>query len=291
MVSSLGLVGLLAAGPAQAHESACPHDENTKKVKTNDEPLSASDRELLTKVRLAGLWEQPAGAMAAQKGVNPRVREIGTMISTQHCQLDALVVKAAAQVGLQLPDEPNADQQHWLAEMRAAQGVQFDQVFIDRLRAAHGKVFPVIANVRAGTRNSVVRELAQLSNGFVLTHLTLLESTGLVDYSKLPAVPASPAPKTSVATTSVLATTGTLESPLWLVWVVGAFAALFGLRLVGYWLEGRREAERRRRERWVEPRRTAPRSLTRPGMSADAYRNHPVPRHASSPAGYHSPRA
>jgi predicted outer membrane protein len=290
VASALGAVGLWSAGPAQAHESVCPHEENPK-VRTNSEPLSDSDKDLLIKVRLAGLWEQPAGEMAAAKGVNPRVREIGAMIGTQHCQLDQLVVKAAAQVGVKLPDEPNADQQKWLGEMEAASGPAFDKVFIDRLRAAHGKVFPAIANVRASTRNSVVRQLASLSNGFVLTHLTLLESTGMVNFDKLPPAPAPVAApvKTNVATASVAATTGTLTSPLWLVWIVGAFAALFGLRLIGYWMDGRREAERRRSERWVDsrpPPPPTPRSLPRPGVSADAYRSHHIPRHASSPPRY-----
>jgi predicted outer membrane protein len=292
VAGALGLAGVVGAGPAQAHDITCKHDENTPR-KTNNEPLSDSDKDLLTKVRWAGLWEQPAGAMAAQKGVNPRVREIGTMISTQHCQLDTLVTKAAAAVGFRLPDEPNPDQKHWLAELQAASGPQFDQVFVDRLRVAHGKVFPAIANVRATTRNSAVRELATLANGFVLTHLTLLESTGLVDYAKLPAAAAPPAAKT-VATASVLATTGTLTSPLWLVWIVGAFAALFGLRFVGYWLDGRREKERRRQQRWREsPPPPTPRSLPRPGVSAEAYRSHHIPRHAThaGPSARYAPRA
>jgi len=155
------------------------------------EPLTAADRDLLAKVRLAGLWEMPAGRMAAQKAVSPRVREIGEMISSQHNQLDVLVAQTAARLGVALPQQPNDDQQGWLDELRAATGTQFDHVFVDRLRAAHGKIFPAIAAVRAGTRNALVRQFAQSANGFVLTHLTLLESTGLVDYTGLP-LPAQP---------------------------------------------------------------------------------------------------
>lgn len=288
------LVGVVGAAPARADGISCKHSEVGLK-KTNNEPLSDSDKDLLTKVRWAGLWEQPAGLMAIQKGVNPRVREIGEMIGTQHCQLDELTVKAAGAVGFKLPTEPNPDQKKWLGEMAAASGPEFDQIFVDRLRSAHGKVFPAIANVRASTRNSAVRELANLANGFVLTHLNLLESTGLVDFSKLPPYPAAPA-STNVPTSSVLTSTGTLTSPLWLVWVVGAFAALFGLRFISYWLDGRREKERRRLQRWAEsppPPPPTPRSLPRPGVSAEAYRSHPVvPRHAThaSPSARYAPR-
>ncbi|BCB82543.1 hypothetical protein GCM10022251_79250 [Phytohabitans flavus] len=155
-----------------------------------DTPLTAADKNLLSAVRLAGLWEMPAGNMAAEKGGRVRVRQVGAEISKQHAQLDQLVVDAANKLNYRLPDEPNSDQQKWLAEMEEAKaGADFDQIFVDRLRAAHGKVFPVIAGVRTGTRNDVVRKLAQDANGFVLNHLTLLESTGLVKYSELPLPP------------------------------------------------------------------------------------------------------
>ncbi|BCB87940.1 DUF4142 domain-containing protein [Phytohabitans suffuscus] len=169
-----------------------------------DTPLTAADKNLLSAVRLAGLWEMPAGNMAAEKGGRVRVRQVGAEISKQHAELDRLVVNAANKLNYRLPDEPNSDQQKWLAEMEEAQaGADFDQVFVDRLRAAHGKVFPVIAGVRTGTRNDVVRQLAQDANNFVLNHLTLLESTGLVKYSELP-LPPEPAQGNQAAGSGIL---------------------------------------------------------------------------------------
>jgi predicted outer membrane protein len=171
--------GLLAA-PAAAQAQ-----EDTPDV-TGAGPVSPADRDLLVKVRLAGLWEMPAGQMAAEKGASPVVREIGAEIARQHVELDQETVAAAARLNVPLPDRPNLEQQGWLVEMQRSSGAEFDQIFVDRLRAAHGVVFPAIAEVRAGTRNEVVRELAQSANNFVRDHLTLLESTGLVDYGSLP---------------------------------------------------------------------------------------------------------
>ncbi|MEV4760311.1 DUF4142 domain-containing protein [Micromonospora sp. NPDC049559] len=161
-------------------------------------PLGAADRDLVVKVRLAGLWEMPASKMATEKGSSPRVREIGVEIGKQHARLDELARAAAAKLNIPLPDEPTAEQQGWLGEMRRASGADFDRVYVDRLRAAHGKIFPAIATVRSGTRNDIVRELAAQANAFVLTHLTLLESTGLVAYDALPQPP-PPAPAAAAA--------------------------------------------------------------------------------------------
>jgi hypothetical protein len=77
--------------------------------------------------------------------------------------------------------------------MQNAKGVQFDQVFVTRLRAAHGKIFPVIGAVRSATRNPVVRKLADQANTFVRNHMEMLESTGLVQYDQLPPAAMPPA--------------------------------------------------------------------------------------------------
>ncbi|MBW6436159.1 DUF4142 domain-containing protein [Actinoplanes hulinensis] len=153
--------------------------------------ISAADRDFVIKVRLAGLWEVPAGNMAVEKSNNAAIKKIGQSIAAQHVALDSLDRTAAKKLGISLPNQPNGDQQLWLNEMRtAATPEQFDQIFIDRLRSAHGKIFPAIATIRATTRNDTVRALAQQTNQFVATHMTLLESSGIVDYAALPTAPA-----------------------------------------------------------------------------------------------------
>ncbi|MET0426831.1 MAG: DUF4142 domain-containing protein [Actinoplanes sp.] len=151
--------------------------------------VSDADKDFVIKVRLAGLWEIPAGNMAQEKSEDPRVVNIGKAIAAQHVVLDKLDRDVAKKLNIQLPAKPNPDQQGWLGEMTAANSTTFDQIFIDRLRAAHGKIFPAIATIRATTRNDSVRQLAQQANQFVLTHITLLESSGIVDYAALPTAP------------------------------------------------------------------------------------------------------
>jgi hypothetical protein len=62
---------------------------------------------------------------------------------------------------------------------------------VQRLREAHGIVLPLLAEVRISTRNDLVRAFATDGTLYVTRHITYLESTGLVDYSALPA-PKSP---------------------------------------------------------------------------------------------------
>ncbi|MFN2496146.1 MAG: DUF4142 domain-containing protein [Pseudonocardiaceae bacterium] len=153
-------------------------------------PLGPADRDLLIKVRQAGLWEGPTGQQAQQQASSARVREVGGLISTEHADLDAQVREVSAKLGVLLPNQPTEQQQGWMAEIAGQSGADFDRTFVQRLRAAHGKVLPVISQVRSGTRNDLVRQFATTAAQFVTRHHEYLESTGLVDYSALPEPPA-----------------------------------------------------------------------------------------------------
>jgi predicted outer membrane protein len=183
-------------------------------------PLTASDVDLLVKVRQAGLWETPTGQQMQQRATNSVVQEVGRRISTEHIELDAIVRQAADQLGVTLPSQPSAQQQEWMQEISARTGADYDRTAINLLRQAHGKVLPVIAQVRSGTRNELVREFATTAAQFVTRHHEYLESTGLVDFAALPEPPApaaGPAPAASAGagsggSTPVLTAGGSSES-------------------------------------------------------------------------------
>ncbi|MEU1199271.1 DUF4142 domain-containing protein [Streptomyces sp. NPDC005813] len=172
---------------------------NAQSVSTRFGPLSALDREFITKVRLAGLWELPAGQQAQERGTTQAVRTAGEHLIEGHTFLDARVRDVAARLNLELPNQPNPQQRQWLATLDASHGTEYDRQFANILRKAHGKVFSVVAQVRANTRNSLVRDLADDANTTVLDHIKVLEATGYVDFDALAqdAATASPPPLTN----------------------------------------------------------------------------------------------
>ncbi|GIE33930.1 hypothetical protein Ait01nite_069750 [Actinoplanes italicus] len=202
MIAALALV--LFDPRAAYAEPGVPNPPNNLLTDTGEGNVAEADIDFVIKVKLAGLWEIPAGEMAQTRSNSNRIKKIGEDIAAQHGSLDALVEAAAKKLDVDLPDKPNKDQQGWLDEMEAAKGEEFDQIYVDRLRAAHGKIFPAIATIRTSTRNDTVRKLAQRTNQFVMTHLTLLESSGIVDFESLPTAPPPNAAATTKAASPVL---------------------------------------------------------------------------------------
>jgi len=154
-------------------------------VNTRWGPLTAADRDLVVRVRLAGLWEIPAGQQAIERAPTKAIKEAGDHLMAGHTDLDKRVRIIAADLGIDLPTQPNAQQRGWLEELSAAQGEDYERKFANLLRSAHGKVFSVIAQVRSTTRNTLVRQLASDANQTVLDHITMLEKTGNVDFEAI----------------------------------------------------------------------------------------------------------
>ncbi|MCC9705159.1 DUF4142 domain-containing protein [Streptomyces sp. MNU76] len=190
LIASLALVvtvGALAfpvwsyadrSGTAQANMAAST-------VNTQWGPLTAADRDLIIRVRLAGLWELPAAEKAMARSKSPEVKEAADHLIVGHKDLDERVRAVASQMGVELPNVPNEQQQAFLAQMDNATDDQFDRVWANLLRSAHGKIFPAIGAIRNQTENTLVRQLASDTNQTVLDHITVLEKTGQVDFDAI----------------------------------------------------------------------------------------------------------
>ncbi|WP_107374251.1 DUF4142 domain-containing protein [Streptomyces abyssalis] len=160
-------------------------DDGKGTWKTEYGPLTPLDRDFIRKVRDAGLWEVPAGKAAQERGTRKSVRIAGDHLVDGHTELDRRAIEAGRTLKVKLPNEPASASQKSLEDINSAQGDEFDQVLVDRLRRAHGVVFGLVGLVRDQTRNSMVRSLATRANAIVLDHLTVLEDTGLVDFEAL----------------------------------------------------------------------------------------------------------
>jgi predicted outer membrane protein len=188
----------LAAGPPVAPDASGQLPAGW--VSTQWGPLGPVDRSLLENVRRADLWEgDVASVSGTKKGTTKEVRDAGRVLREGHIKLETDLRKVAAKLNVALPTELNADQKSWISEMEAASGTAFDEVWVDRLRAAHGKIFSAIATVRTNTRNSLMRQYAEECNDAVTQHMQALEKTGLVEFNMLPLPEAATAAKPAAA--------------------------------------------------------------------------------------------
>ena len=178
-----------SASGAARKDSEPPREEETGTWETTWGPLSALDRDLIRKVRLAGLWEMPMAQDAAQRATSAKVREISETIASQHHTLDERVREVASKLEVTLPVKPTEQQQRWMSDIAGSTGSSYDATYVKWLRLAHGQVFGLIGKVRGSTQNTLVRRFAEQCNEAVLNHQRLLESTGLAGPEAFPDPP------------------------------------------------------------------------------------------------------
>jgi putative membrane protein len=196
-------------------------------------PIDDTDRLFLVKVRQAGLWERPTGLMAQQKAENARFKEIGGILAADHVALDEEDRFVAKQLNVALPDKPSAEQQAWMREFGPKTGHDFDVDAVKWLRFAHGNVFAAIASVRANTRNEMMRLFAERANAMVNKHMSLLESTGLVQYDNLPhAAIGAPAVALAAQTDPAPVNTHLFRLPIVALAIITGLLALVSVRRV-----------------------------------------------------------
>src|SRR6187399_1309699 len=186
-----GMPGMPMPEPGTGNEHG---DQNTADQDTPYGPLSQYDRNLIIHVRWANLWEGPVSARVATRSADPKVRAVAAQLAVEHHELEGVVAETAARLNLPLPDTPTPLQQEWVNEILSKTGPASDDTYSNLTRAGHGTIFMLISQVRAQTRNDVVRDFAQKANDTVMRHMTLLESTGLVRSSSLVVGSLDPAP-------------------------------------------------------------------------------------------------
>ncbi|MBO3748753.1 DUF4142 domain-containing protein [Streptosporangiaceae bacterium NEAU-GS5] len=191
-VVGLGDAGAGADPAGAAGPVASPPADPAKDTSTWDTrwgPLSAADREMVSKVRLATLWEMVMAEQAMQRGSSARIRQISAEISAQHHVLDEEDRSIAAKLKVPLPIQPSEQQQGWMADISGRTGKDYDATYVKWLRFAHGQVFQLIGVVRGTTQNTLIRRFAEHCNAAVLNHQRLLESTGLAGPDAFPSPP------------------------------------------------------------------------------------------------------
>ncbi len=123
-------------------------------------PLGPADRDLLVKISQAGLYEGASGQRAQRQAGSAQIRTMGMRISTECGDLDTQARSVAGQLGVVLSNQPTEQQQGWMTELSRLSGAVFDRTFTQRLRHEHGDILQAIVDVRAGTRNDLIRSFA-----------------------------------------------------------------------------------------------------------------------------------
>lgn len=101
--------------------------------------LSDADKEFVMKAAQGGMAEVALGNVAAQKGTDAGVKSFGTRMVDDHGKANDELKTLAANKGLTLPAEPDADSKKTQDELSKKSGKAFDKAYMQDMVKDHEK--------------------------------------------------------------------------------------------------------------------------------------------------------
>jgi putative membrane protein len=98
---------------------------------------SPQDQKWLQQAHQTNLAEIAAGRLAAQSGHAESVRMVGHTLAADHAELDATLQRVARQLGVKLPEQPNAQQKAIMETLKQQHGMKFDQKWAHDMADGH----------------------------------------------------------------------------------------------------------------------------------------------------------
>jgi putative membrane protein len=150
MKKFLPLLGLAAiwtatscSGPATKDSTAAADSANTAKIDSGASELASSapddDSKFAVKAAGGGMAEVELGQLAQQKSTDPKVREFGAMMVTDHSKANKELKALAESKKITLPAILDREEQKIKDELSKKSGKDFDKAYIDEMVKDHQK--------------------------------------------------------------------------------------------------------------------------------------------------------
>jgi putative membrane protein len=117
------------------------------------------------------LFEIQSGRLAAERGQSGAVRQFGQMLVEHHQTTTAQLAAAATAAGTPPTPDLMPMQAQMMAELRAASGAGFDQVFIRQQIQAHEMALALHSNYATNGDTAALRAVASAAVPVVRQHL------------------------------------------------------------------------------------------------------------------------
>jgi putative membrane protein len=137
---------------------------------------NAEDIEFLIEAMRTGLAEVALGDLAAQQSYEPRVRDYGAKLKSDHAAQVAEIERMLKPLQVTIPTEPSAQAQTHHAALARRSGQQFDAAFIEMMIASHREAIEKYGAQTHANPDRALSDFASRSLAMLREHLATAES-------------------------------------------------------------------------------------------------------------------
>lgn len=111
--------------------------EDVKSNPAGNEPKG--DVEFAQTAAMGGMMEVQLGELAEKQGENPKIKEFGKMMVTDHSKVNDKLKSIAAKQSIELPKALDEKHQKKVDKLAKLQGAEFDKAYAEAMTKAHEK--------------------------------------------------------------------------------------------------------------------------------------------------------
>jgi len=158
---ALAIAAVLAASSALAATKATPAKGQQPARGANAGTLSPRDTEFVNKAAAGGMAEVEEGQLASEQGSSSEVKKFGATMVVDHNKANDKLKMLAQQNGWKLPDAPDADAKSEIDKLKTANGMKFDQLYIEQEQKDHDKTVALFQDAAKNADSQELRQFAQ----------------------------------------------------------------------------------------------------------------------------------
>jgi putative membrane protein len=124
-----------------------------------------------TAVAASDLYEIESARLAASKSQSTEIKELAGHLLTDHQKSTAELKTAASQAKVTVTPALDAEKQTMLDQLKAANGAEFDRLFLEQQKTAHQTALALLQSFARGGDAEPLMAFAQKASGVVQGHI------------------------------------------------------------------------------------------------------------------------
>jgi len=123
-----------------------------------------------------GMAEVALGELAQNKGTDPKVKEFGKMMVTDHTKANDELKALAASKNITLPAAPSEDKQKVATDLSAKTDKDFDKAYIDQMVDDHQKTVKLFEDGQKNVKDAEIKAFIDKTLPVLRSHLDHVKS-------------------------------------------------------------------------------------------------------------------
>lgn len=180
LLTAATLAGLLQAcsnGNDTNYSGNSATQTDTANMSTNTGPsaTAGADTAFTNKAAIGGMAEVALGKMAADKGMNAKVKDFGNMMVTDHGKANDELKSIAKSKNIQLPADLDAKHQQLSNSLGKLSGKAFDTAYVNAMVDGHKQTLDLLQTEAANGMDADLRAFAAKTAPVVQMHLAKIQ--------------------------------------------------------------------------------------------------------------------